>query len=775
MDAHSETRTSPVEQQAPPGKNFPGAPALADGVQILGHLQGSGYRKRPSLVRRSDGQVLQLTPLLYQVLEQIDGERNTQEIADAVSRKSGRAVSAANIETVVTAHLLPLGLLRLADGSQPELKRSNPLLQMRFRASMTDPERTRKLTRPFARLFHPLVAVPVLLAFAVTCWWVLAVEGLASATHEAFEKPALLLLVVLITLVSAGFHEFGHAAAATRGGATPGTMGVGLYLVWPAFYTDVTDSYRLNKAGRLRTDVGGLYFNAIITVAIAGVWWATRYDALLLVVATQLLMMVRQLMPVVRFDGYHILADITGVPDLFQRIRPTLVGMLPWKWGRPESKELKPWARVVITLWVITVVPLLLVALVAMVLALPRILGTAWRSISEHALALQGHWGEASFGGATLAVLGILAVGIPVAGLFYLLVRLGRQVVQRVHRSTQGRPVARTVAMVTGAAIVAGLAVAWWPSADTYRPVEAYERGTLADAVTAISPPRAGLYQGAQSRTVALWEDGRDLPTRDAPELSMVLVPRNDPTAPSWIFPFDKPAAPVGDDTQALAVNTTDGSIVYDVVFALVWADGGQAVGTTNEAYALASCTGCAAVAVAFQVVLIVGQADVIVPQNLSAAVNYNCIQCVTYALASQLVVTLDGPLSSASMAELAELWAEIAKYGTTIPDRPLSEIQAVMNGYKERILTIIKADPASGLADGRATPSPSAPATPGVTPSGSPTPNSGTPAPEPNAPAEPAPTGGQTPAPSTAPSTAPTPATTHTPTPTPTPAEPAP
>ena len=39
-------------------------------------------------------------------------------------------------------------------------------------------------------------------------------------------------------------------------------MGTGLYLVWPAFYTDVTDSYRLGRAGRLRTDLGGLYFNA---------------------------------------------------------------------------------------------------------------------------------------------------------------------------------------------------------------------------------------------------------------------------------------------------------------------------------------------------------------------------------------------------------------------------------------------------------------------------------------------------------------------------------
>ena len=45
-------------------------------------------------------------------------------------------------------------------------------------------------------------------------------------------------------------------------------MGAGLYIVWPAFYTDVTDAYRLGRGGRLRTDLGGIYFNAIFALAI---------------------------------------------------------------------------------------------------------------------------------------------------------------------------------------------------------------------------------------------------------------------------------------------------------------------------------------------------------------------------------------------------------------------------------------------------------------------------------------------------------------------------
>ena len=79
----------------------------------------------------------------------------------------------------------------------------------------------------------------------------------------------------------------------------------------------------------------------------------------------------------------------------------------------------------------------------------------------------------------------------------------------------------------------AGLAWAWWPEADTYRPVQPYERGTLADATTRVFPQSAyaALREGRTGQTVALWPAGTAKPTRENPQLSMVLVPR--PVLPS--------------------------------------------------------------------------------------------------------------------------------------------------------------------------------------------------------------------------------------------------
>lgn len=708
-------------------------PVRAAGVQLIGEAKGSGYKEAPSLVRRSDGQTIQLTRLLYLVLEAIDGERGLEEIAGHASDSFGRLVSAENVRTLITSQLLPLGLLQLADGSEPAVKKSNPLLGMRFRYSVTDPDRTRKITAPFATLFNPLIVVAVTAAFLATCWWVLMVKGLASATHEAFANPGLVLLILVVTVLSAGFHEFGHAAAARRGGATPGAMGTGLYLMWPAFYTDVTDSYRLGRGGRLRTDLGGLYFNAIVAVAIMGIWWATGFDALLLVVVTQILQMVRQLMPLVRFDGYHILADATGVPDLFQRIKPTLLALVPWRKTDPEAGLLKPWARAVVTIWVLVTVPLLLFSMATMVLTLPRVLGTAWDNGLKQQAMLSHSVATGDVADAAVRVIAIACLALPVLGIFYILLRLVRQLATGLWRKTRGKALQRATAIVAIAAVAAGLAWAWWPGADTYRPVQPYERGTLADATTAVFPASAAsrMAEGQSGTTVALWPEGARRPTREDPQLSMVLVPRQSgtastagpaaaPAAPSWVFPFDKPAAPEDDGNQSLAVNTTDGSVVYDVAFALVWAEDGDTVDTRNEAYAFASCADCAAVAVGFQVVLIVGQTDVIVPENLSASANYNCVRCLTYALASQLVLTLDGPLSSDGMTRLNELWQEIAAYGKDLRNQPLSEIQGRLSAYKEQIMAVIKADPSAtpaGSAGTAPTPGATTGATSGATP----------------------------------------------------------
>ena len=741
MTALSDTATGHHDASGPPDNASDiDVPRRADGVVLIGEMAGSGYREPPALARRADGQTIQLTGLLHLVLESIDGTRSYDQVAQAVTGRFGRTVSADNIRTLVDQQLRPMGLLTDADGHQPQLKKSNPLLALRFKYAVSDPDRTRRLTSPFARLFHPAVVAIVLVAFAVVCWWVFMRKGLASATAEAFNRPGLLLLVIAVTVLSAGFHEFGHAAACRRGGATPGVMGAGVYLVWPAFFTDVPDSYRLGRAGRVRTDLGGLYFNAIVTVAIAGLWTLTRYDALLLVVATQILQMVHQLTPLVRFDGYHVLADVTGVPDLFHRIRPTLLGLLPWRWRHPDTTVLKPWARAVVSVWVLIVVPMLAFSLFTMVVTLPRILGTAWASAAKQATLLSAAWADTDPLEVAARALAIVAVTFPVFAIAVILVRLVRSVVRAVWRRTTGKPVRRGLAAVLALALLSGVAYAWWPHPGRYRPIQPYEGGTLGQALIAARPAPAGLREGQYGQLTTAWAKHDPRPTAQHPQLALVLVPHGTAAhnaaasgdAPQttqgsaasphpWVFPFNKPLAPSKGDNQALAVNTSDGTVNYDVAFALVWVTDDSPALNSNEAYAFASCRDCAAVSVAFQIVLVTGQNHVAAPTNISEAVNYDCVNCLTYALATQLFLTLDGPLSDAGQQKIAALWQQIADYAAHITEVPLSDIRSQLTSYEQQIVAVIEAEqgPLTETGSPEATPTPNSDASPSASPTG--------------------------------------------------------
>ena len=115
-------------------------PRLAAGTELIGEFEGSGFKEPPSLARRGDGQVIQLTPLLYSVAAKADGAHTLAEIATDVGHEIGRTVTADNVRTLVDAKLRPLGLVTAPDGSQPDVEKLDPLLALKFRYAVV-PER----------------------------------------------------------------------------------------------------------------------------------------------------------------------------------------------------------------------------------------------------------------------------------------------------------------------------------------------------------------------------------------------------------------------------------------------------------------------------------------------------------------------------------------------------------------------------------------------------------------------------------------------------------
>ncbi len=180
------------------------------------------------------------------------------------------------------------------------------------------------------------------------------------------------------------------------GGLRRALVGVGIYVSTPAFFTDLTDGYRLGRSGRVRGDLGGVYFNAVFAVAVFAVYLISGSTVLLVVIVAMIAEIIEQMMPFVRYDGYWAISDLVGVPDLYAYMG-SVFGRGPGSGS--QVALLTPSSRRVVKTWSAVTMIVLPVGIVLFFFALPALLVASWRSIFNHVSDLS-HGG----GAATIAV-----------------------------------------------------------------------------------------------------------------------------------------------------------------------------------------------------------------------------------------------------------------------------------------------------------------------------------------------------------------------------------
>jgi len=447
---------------------FP-VPRLSAGLRLHGQFRGSGFSEPRYIVRRGDGQVLQLSRLLYLVAGALDGVRDLEGVSHRVSAEYGRELSAENIAYLIERKLEPLGVTvplgRDPDdpdhGEVERAPRSDLLLALKFHRVILREAAVDRVSRALAWLHRAPVVVLVLLGMLALDAWLFGSFGAITPVLRVLDQPVLLLGVFALTVASLVFHEFGHASACRYGGARPGCIGCGIYLVWPSLYTDVTDVYRIGRGGRIRTDLGGVYFNLVFMLALTGLYFATGQQFLLGAVYLGHFEVLEQLMPFMRLDGYYILGDLAGIADLYGKIRPILLGMLPGRPVPPEVAGLKRSSRIIVTAWVLCMVPLLLGDLGYALWNLPRILTTGARSLSDQLVGTAQAFGHAQIAAGLLGVIGSVMLVCPLLGMTYLSVRLGARLARAAVSGTAGRPRTRLALAGAGLAGVAALGWAW--------------------------------------------------------------------------------------------------------------------------------------------------------------------------------------------------------------------------------------------------------------------------------------------------------------------------
>ena len=120
-------------------------------------------------------------------------------------------------------------------------------------------------------------------------------------------------------------HELGHAYTATRFGVRVPTMGVSLLVMMPVLYTDTTAAWRLtSRKQRMMIDIAGVSAELMVASICTLLWsfvpdGSLRSGLFVLATTSWVTSLAINLSPFMRYDGYYILSDALGVPNLQPR------------------------------------------------------------------------------------------------------------------------------------------------------------------------------------------------------------------------------------------------------------------------------------------------------------------------------------------------------------------------------------------------------------------------------------------------------------------------
>ena len=206
-------------------------------------------------------------------------------------------------------------------------KRPNPLTAVMYhKVALFDPDRFLDRTVAWMRpLFH-LPGLLLWLSISVLAFWKCwgrFGEMVAEADQVLTLSNVPLLYVALVGLKF--LHEFGHAyACKSYGGAVP-EMGVVFIMTAPCAYVDATASWTFDRTWqRISVGLAGMYVESFIGAACLLLWASTPPGllhslALNVVLLSTVMTVFFNLNPLMKYDGYYILSDLVGIPNLRER------------------------------------------------------------------------------------------------------------------------------------------------------------------------------------------------------------------------------------------------------------------------------------------------------------------------------------------------------------------------------------------------------------------------------------------------------------------------
>lgn len=304
-------------------------------------LHRQDYRGRVWYVLQdhAGGKSHRFTPAAWRLIGLMDGQRTVQQLWDAAS--SGAGDEAPSQDEVIRL----LGHLHAADALICDVQPNSEELFRRYRRSeqlklkqrlwtplairipLFDPERFLERSYPAVRCLFSWFGV-ILWLGVVSAGALLAASHWPELTDNVIDRaltPQNLLLLWLVYPVVKSLHELGHGYAAKYSGGEVHEIGIMFLVLVPVPYVDVSSAWGFrDKRQRMLVGAAGIIVELFLGALAMFVWvnvqhgvvHAVAYNVMLISGVSTLLFNGN---PLLKFDGYYVLADALEIPNLGTR------------------------------------------------------------------------------------------------------------------------------------------------------------------------------------------------------------------------------------------------------------------------------------------------------------------------------------------------------------------------------------------------------------------------------------------------------------------------
>jgi putative peptide zinc metalloprotease protein len=305
-----------------------------------------------AIMQRNMGNFFRLSPEQWQLASLFDGIRSYEEIAELYSVQTGMTFDSEYVR--LFAENLEQANFWYKSPQEKNLAMSQKLIDQRSRRaartskvslahigfSAWDPDQYLGwLDRSIGRyIYSPwcVLCVVILFVFEASVFiakWSFIGPDIAlfyNFTHKGFMDFVQFWLLILVL----GFiHETAHGLTCKHFGGQVHSMGLMFLYLAPCFYVDVTEVWiAATKVQRLATIIAGIWIEMVICGLAMIVWsntltgqWVHDF-AYQIILITGIAVVVINLNPLIKLDGYYFMTEVIGIPDLKERSTAFLSG-----------------------------------------------------------------------------------------------------------------------------------------------------------------------------------------------------------------------------------------------------------------------------------------------------------------------------------------------------------------------------------------------------------------------------------------------------------------